>query len=384
MEGVDEEAAFPWHLGVYDAHCHPTDTLASLGDIPQMKARVLTIMATRAQDQELVAQAADRFGGLRSIGLATEERRVVPSFGWHPWFSHQIYDDTVEARPNKRLHYMNVIGLKEDDTFLEGLPDPRPLSAFLETTRAYLEKHPLALVGEIGLDRSFRIPDSQAPSRTEETNSGLTPGSREGRKLSPYRVNMDHQRTILKAQLKLAGEMQRAVSVHGVAAHGVLFETLRETWKGFENQVVGKKAQKRREDAKCADGSNDEPDDSQQDSTSKPFPSRICLHSYSGPVESLKQYLHPSVPCTVFFSFSQVINFSTPASARATEVIKAVPKDRILVESDLHRAGERMDHLLEQMTRKICQVRQWSLEEGVVQLGQNWKHFALNELSSGN
>ena len=373
----EEIEPFPWQLGVYDAHCHPTDTMPSLDNVAGMKTRGLTIMATRAQDQTLVAEFADEL----SARHGEQGKILVPSFGWHPWFSHHVYDDlALDATQlsNRNAHYRRVITpTPDDEAFLLSLPEPRPLSALLQEIRDHLQRYPNALVGEIGLDRAFRIPGTEMIEGYEH-DPALTPGSREGRRLSPYRVDLEHQRRILTAQLKLAGEMQRAVSVHGVAAHGIVYETLAQTWHGHERSVPSKRKGRREANAAAPQDSVFSADSSTLSNfplVPMPYPPRICLHSYSGPVDTLRLYLQPSVPATVFFSLSRLVNFSSPSSKKSSEVIKAIPDDRILAESDLHAAGGKMDDLMEDIITTICQIKGWSLRYGTGQLALNWRHF---------
>lgn len=430
-------APFPWSVGVFDAHCHPTDTLASLDRIPQMKAGVLTVMATRSQDQSLVHDIArsplavssprdlkqtSTSSLARDQAQGPERGRVVPSFGWHPWFSHQLYDDGTpeheqtfrpsadrDLRAAKHEHYAAVLQPSpgpDDTAFLGSLPDPAPLSAFISATRARLEENPLALVGEIGLDKAFRLPEPFNHQTSSARDVSLTPGGREGRLLSPHRVRMPHQIAVLKAQLALAGKLGRPVSVHGVQAHGVLHDTLVSCWKGHEKAVRNRRQRKQvapgAEDfsssSSSSSSSSDEHDQSEckikgvngddhatrgrrnkhgsKKVPPKPYPPRICLHSYSGPGQMLKQYLHQAIPAEIFFSFSAAINLSTEMGAQKfEEALSACPDDRVLVESDLHVAGEEMDEALETICRHVCKVKGWELEDGVMRLRENYERF---------
>lgn len=408
--------AFPWDLGVFDAHCHPTDTMASVPSMAHsMRARTLTVMATRSQDQDLVAAVADQYGVRSQEAVTTRAQasgtqspqKVIPSFGWHPWFSHQLYDDTLSAaeltfdpsspdpEAQKARHYNAVLvpppGSKEDEDFIKDLPDPRPLSVFIARTRRYLEAHPYALVGEIGLDKAFRLPNHDlAP------DDGMTPGRRNGQKLSPYRVGMDHQVRILRAQLSLAGEMGRPVSVHGVQGPGNLYDTLKSTWKGHEKRVVSSRERKRIAPGVDEDFSDSDSEDEGGDGhhngvpvaskgrkpKPKPYPPRICLHSFSSGLQTLKQYVDDkSIPAKIFFSFSLLVNYSHGAHQHerkkhiADDVIRACPDDRILLESDLHSAGQEMDDLLEDIYRKVCEVKGWDLREGVEKIKKNYEEF---------
>ncbi|KAI9043289.1 TatD family hydrolase [Aspergillus affinis] len=378
---------FPWEIGVFDAHCHPTDTMSSIAEIPRMKATTLTVMATRGEDQDLVLQTAAAHSGLDTAINGSSTGRALPCFGWHPWFSHQILDDHPDSSDSdgaprserKKAHYRKVLTPSPDDDFISTLPEPKPLSQLISEIRSRLTTHPLALVGEVGLDRAFRLPNSWKPQDLENRDDGMTPGSREGRKLSPHRVQPEHQKAVLKAQLQLAGELRRPVSVHSVQAHGAVFDLFKTLWSGHERKVQSRRDRQRRRSVADAHAESEAEDEGKQASPQPdpplPFPPRICMHSYSGPVNPVNQFLHPSNPSDVYFSFSTVINFSGPSVQKVMDVLKVLPDDRILIESDLHTAGPPMDDLLEQVARQICELRGWTLHQGVQQLADNWKRF---------
>ncbi|KAE8396557.1 hypothetical protein BDV23DRAFT_143017 [Aspergillus alliaceus] len=392
MVQTKSEDDFPWDIGVFDAHCHPTDTMSSIAEIPRMRATTLTVMATRGEDQDLVHQTAATLTGEQLPSLPEQSiGHVLPCFGWHPWFSHQILDDTGKtetevtlASDKKQAHYSKALTPRPDDKFISTLPDPKSLSQLISETRERLLIHPAALVGEIGLDRAFRLPQAWTPQDKENRDSQMTPGSREGRTLSPYKVQLEHQKAVLEAQLRLAGELRRPVSVHSVQAHGAVFDLFRKLWSGYERKKPSRRERARRYSAANAHAESDAEEEKEQqqkpavaEAPPLPFPPRICMHSYSGPVDPLKQFLNPSNPSDVYFSFSAVINFHGPTPQKVVEVIKTLPDDRILIESDLHTAGKQMDDLLEEVARQICELRGWDLHQGVQQLADNWKRFVF-------
>ncbi|KAF2684165.1 Metallo-dependent hydrolase [Lentithecium fluviatile CBS 122367] len=426
MASQPDPEPFPWHLGVYDAHCHPTDTMSSIAHLPTIHTRCLTVMGTRGQDQSLVTQVAAQYG-VQSADVTKWSRSecMVPSFGWHPWFAHLMYiEETSESRTHdedgsktgteatlqgeaKIRHYQNVLQPSRDPPSEEhkqiflSLPDPTPLSIFLIRTHANLQSNPHALIGEIGLDRSFRIP-SPNPSSAPSRDSSLTPGGREGRPLTPFRCHPAHQKALFKAQLQLAAEMGRAVSIHSVQAHGMVFETLRELWTGHERRVLSKREKKKKkkrgtdqasveaqiDGEKDGDGEGGAGDAREERETENPpYPTRICLHSYSGNASNFKQYLNPATPLSVFASFSSAINLGdalgdeTPPAF--VDVVRAVPDHMLLVESDLHVAGEEMDRRMEDIVRRVCAIKGWGLDEGVRRLGRNWRRFVFGDEAGG-
>ncbi|KAH8886289.1 Metallo-dependent hydrolase [Thozetella sp. PMI_491] len=388
MCGHDEEGAsalgsshqnrgpFPWHIGVFDVHNHIAERPLSVASLSNMKTRGVSIMATRTQDQSIVSEITASHRLESPECLSRKSIAVVAGYGRHPWFSHELYDDNnpepTYVKSNdielaKQNHYKAVLTPSpEDPAFLADLPTPIPLSSFIAETRLRLQADPLAIVGEIGLDKIFRLPMQWEPEAKAVRDPARTPGGRERRPLSLHKIQMSHQKAILLAHLKLAGELGRAVNLHGVQVNGVLYDLLASNWKGHE--IKSQRSRQKRQKGP--------PVDTAGDNRQKPFPPRICLHSFNGGSDAVKQYLRPSIPAKIFFSFSKCHNLSTEVARNKTEdAIKTIPDNRVLVESDLHSAGEIMDRDLEDMYRIVCDVKGWDLEIGVQKIASNYHEF---------
>ena len=93
----------------------------------------------------------------------------------------------------------------------------------------------------------------------------------------------------------------------------------------------------------------------------------------------LKQYLDPRIPAKIYFSFSQLVNFGSHNSDKAVEVIRQLPEERVLIESDLHCAGEKMDDLLENIFVRVCEIKGWDFKTGAELCRGNWENFVFGE-----
>ncbi|THH30530.1 hypothetical protein EUX98_g3650 [Antrodiella citrinella] len=185
-------------------------------------------MSTRPSDQALVRDLAQRYPD-----------KVVPAFGYHPWFSHWISTSTEPegTQISKEAHYRSLLLSQSSspehraafDRLLPYLPDPTPLHDILTSLRADLLAFPHAMLGEVGLDRSARIPYT-TPSLPPYTLHEPAHGTRKD-VLSPFTIPIDHQVKVLEVQLEVAVELGRNVSVHSVKAQLATVELL-ERMKG--------------------------------------------------------------------------------------------------------------------------------------------------------
>lgn len=215
----------------FDAHNHLQDAwlapwreqaIAQLEALPIARA---VVNGTCEEDWPQVAELAARYAW------------VKPSFGLHPW----------------------LVGNRRADWF--------------ERLRAWVDKTPHSVVGEIGLDRWIL-------DRAREDDVRLT---------GLTRAPLEEQRTVFAQQLALATERNLAVTIHCLDAWGALQDVL----------------------------------------STQPVPSRgFLLHAYGGSADLAKWFAERGA----YFSFNGY--FLGETKTRTQAVFRELPLDRLLVETD--------------------------------------------------
>ncbi|KAJ7170158.1 TatD DNase family Scn1 [Mycena filopes] len=314
---------------VVDAHCHPTEGTVSDESLERLEITVCA-MSTCRDDQSLVRDLALR-----------NPSKVIPCFGYHPWFSHLI---SMQPGAFKDEHYRHLfLGSDAEpppdrvDAFEELLPLlPEPISideVLLDLRHNFELFSTPTILGEVGLDKSFRVPFDYR----------VWP-----RKLTSFTIPLEHQLLVLESQLDLAVALKRNVSLHSVHCPQVTVDLL--------NKLKSKHG-RQWEDI------------------------RIDLHSCS---------MNPQV-CTalqkkhknIFMSLSTTIN---GRSSNLNALIAACSPDRLLIESDYYDIDTFPEKCTEILTL-VARVKGWPMEEewpeeldgehwGVVRrLEANWKSF---------
>lgn len=162
----------------FDAHNHvhmgPSSPLVALQSAVDGTTllRGMALMSTHPRDYTRVTQL------MQSLPKQVPGTRIVPCYGVHPWFLHELTERDWEANSS-------------------GLPH------FAQDLDALIASTPNAIVGEIGLDKARYDPDTlELP----------TP--------------MEKQIIAFEVQMEIAARRERPVSVHCVQSWGPMMQVL--------------------------------------------------------------------------------------------------------------------------------------------------------------
>lgn len=164
--------------------------------------------------------------------------------GYHPWFVHTVTGKgTEEAHDHYRKLFSSSTSREEEvEELARQLPTPLKLDELLSSLQQNLEAHPDALLGEVGLDRVFRLPrdprgytrepDKDDKGESTPPNGGISLGRRE-RPLTSLSTPIEHQVYIARAQIELAIRLKRSVSFHCVRAGGAVISLFDDIQKAY-------------------------------------------------------------------------------------------------------------------------------------------------------
>lgn len=219
------------HHHLFDAHCHiqlgstadEVDELIGGGRGSEGGNLSFGVMSTRPHDWPMVSSLCARHPG-----------RAVAAYGLHPWWAHYAGDESISpslAPPPMNIHPLtSSLGCSRTPspwhliTLARRCSSAEGEDAWLADLRERVVVDATAIVGEIGLDKKWTAPPGW---RTKDVGGDRVGAAVEGEEQVGDGWVYDTQVRAFQAQVRLATELGRPVSMHCVAAHGDVFEFLR-------------------------------------------------------------------------------------------------------------------------------------------------------------
>ena len=169
QEGTDQELLIMDEYIPFfaDSHCHLD--VGCTSQVAEELARFLNTLESINRGREffhiMSSNHVDIFH-LDQILDKLDNKIVLPYFGIHPWYSHLFTELKLEEFENeldwKHTHYEAALEPKPPIELLGVLPNPIHIDLHLNEIRRLAEKHRengfTVGIGEIGLDKLFRIP----------------------------------------------------------------------------------------------------------------------------------------------------------------------------------------------------------------------------------
>ncbi|KAI9593148.1 hypothetical protein BDF19DRAFT_449636 [Syncephalis fuscata] len=167
------QSAYTSDKPLYDVHCHIIDDdPTNYALVGQLQTQRLCLMGTRPSDWQKVSTMACNYPD-----------KIRPAFGLHPWFAER---DALPPLSSTSSSSSSPKAATETDN------DPW----WLASLRSFLTTFPHAIVGEIGLDKVAKDPET-----------GL-------------RYDTTLQLKAFDVQFELAAELNRPISLHCVQHQG--------------------------------------------------------------------------------------------------------------------------------------------------------------------
>ena len=328
----------PSRLLPFDAHNHihmgPSEPIVAVVNKEVPSEPLLSgvaIMSTHPKDYPTVSELQE------SLPKACPGLRVVPCFGVHPWWLHELTEEDwkpIPIVPTESIHDLPVSGIgaaaaaaTTTTTTKTGERTTRP--AWVVRLEERIRTNPLSIVGEIGLDGFHFDP------KTGDLTSSI-----------------EEQVKAFELMMGVAVRQDRPVSIHAVQSFGPLMESLSRL--------------KKKKNKKNKNGLG--------------LPPKMYFHAFGGKEGTVDQLtaLCGRKQGSVYFGFAPVVNFR---SNKTFKVIRKVGLNRLVLETDHEDAGLVL-HSMEEGIRLVAEALEES-EERVVEVTTR-NAFDLYGLGSGD